>query len=154
MVVEEEFPQEGREEGLEEEMVEQEALGGSAPEVVQMLSRNYYLVKSQELEDFIEKYCPSLKPAFDHLNLTSNIDGRTERLLRLYMRYILDVAKLMWKKEEIDIDRVVAHEALYIRSIFAISDARAGWKGRLYITSGRLVSVERSMMERRRRWFW
>jgi len=132
--------------------VEQAIEETSPAEEIQLLSQNYYLLKHRELEEFIDKYCPSMKPVFSHLNATSNIDTKTERLLRLYVRYVLDVAKLMWDKKDTSINKVIAHEALFMRSIFAISDAKYGWKGKLYTTRGRTVRVEGQ--EKKRGWFF
>jgi len=139
------------EDELKAEVVREEATTEETTptEEVQMLSQNYYLIKHPELDEFIAQYCSELLPAFSHLNTTSNIDARTERLLRKWIRYVLDLAVLVWRKKDVNIARVLAHEALYIRSVFAISDARNGWKGRLFITRGRTVRVESEEKERR-----
>lgn len=145
------------EDQLRERMMEEETEAAiweetTPSEEIRMLSQNYYLIKDRMLDNFIQKYCPELLPVFSHLNATSNIDGRTERLLRLRVKYVMDLAKLMWKKSETTINRVIAHEALQIRGIYAIADTRHGWKGGLFIMKGRVIRVEQP--ERQRRWPW
>jgi len=131
---------------------EETASATSAVDEMEMLSQNYYLVKHRELEEFVAQNCPELMPIFTHLNLTSKIDGKTEKLLRLYIKYAFDVSKLKWRVDETEIKKVTSYLALYIRSIFMIADAKDGWKGRLYTTRGRTYRFEGT--EKKKGWLF